>query len=512
MFLYEGLINMNLSVAIIYDELKTLFPEVELSGENGWLNEFTLPAPLFYGGEQSFRRHRVYVVAPTELPKHPYLAGECLFICNAPLPEAYRQRKIAVLTVSGNCPLITVYNAVATIFEKYASWDEAMQGLILKSAPLTDYLECSSPIISNPMILYDSNYRYIAHTGADMLPEQYRYINEQEYADSIPIVLEDEMINALCDSKEILYLRKPNIDGEHLALNLFDGNIVVGLLVVSNHCHPFRAQEPSLIRHLAKYMETALRYAAYSGRNINQLKVTMLDLLGGKQYSDGEMRHIKKLLTFRQTNKRFYCLAVVNRLPNNFTSKHLAYQLELAMPEAVAVPFESLIVVLLCDMPMQTWDGFSAKVGAVLSKLSMQAGCSDAFEDFFALTDYFKEAVTALTMGRVHEEDQPLYLFKDYALEHFFQFGCSAIPARLLCADCITRLAERDKKAAVSYCESLRVYLGTCRNVAETARRLNIQRNTFLARLERIMRFIDLDLDDPDERLYVEMSLRLLKM
>jgi len=495
---------MKLSVAIIYDELKTLFPNIELSGGNGWLNELTLPAPLFYNGEQTFDRHRVYVVDPAELPKHPYLANECLFICNAPLPESYRRQKNSVLTVGESCRLIILYNAVATIFEKYASWDKVMQELILKSAPLADYLKCSLPIIANPMILYDSNYRCIANTRVDESLEQ-------ELSDSIPLTLEDKTISALCDSKEIICLRNISISDEYLALNLFNGNIVAGVLAVSNNCHPFRAQEPSLIRHLARYLETALRYAAYSGKNINQIKMTMLGLLEEKQYSDGEMRHIKKLLSLQQTNQRFYCLTVVSSLPDNFTTKYFAYRLELSIPGAVAVPFESMIVVLLRGTQAQTWDVFSANIEAALSKLSMQAGCSDAFEDFFTLVYYYKEAVTALRMGRVHQKNQLLYPFKDYALEHFFQFGCSVIPARLLCADCIARLAERDKKASISYCESLRVYLETGRNVAETARRLNIQRNTFLARRERIMRYLDLDLDDPDERLYVEISLRLIK-
>lgn len=48
-------------------------------------------------------------------------------------------------------------------------------------------------------------------------------------------------------------------------------------------------------------------------------------------------------------------------------------------------------------------------------------------------------------------------------------------------------------------------------NSSEAARRLNIQRNSFLARLERILNYIDLDLNDEDDRLYLLISLRLIQ-
>ena len=45
---------------------------------------------------------------------------------------------------------------------------------------------------------------------------------------------------------------------------------------------------------------------------------------------------------------------------------------------------------------------------------------------------------------------------------------------------------------------------------AACAKRLSIQRNTFLARLERIQKLLGVNLDDPAERLYVLISLMIL--
>jgi hypothetical protein len=287
--------------------------------------------------------------------------------------------------------------------------------------------------------------------------------------------------------------------------------MVAGLLVACDYRRPFLLRDKPLLRHLGKYLETALRYAAYSGESKNRLKDIMLGLLRERQRNDGENEILQRLTHFHDPKgaRPYYCLAAICRVPH-ITAQYAAYQLEWNLPDTVAVPFESMTVVLYAGKPLRASGGALEKVVGVSNRLSMHAGCSNAFDDFFSLAIHYQQAASALLIGGSKNSSQTLHHFKDYALEHFFRFGCSLIPAKLLCADCILRLAERDENSAVSYCKSLRIYLETGRNATETARRLHIQRNTFLARLERITRYLDLDLENPDEMLYMELPLRLL--
>ncbi|MEM9607761.1 MAG: helix-turn-helix domain-containing protein [Actinomycetota bacterium] len=57
---------------------------------------------------------------------------------------------------------------------------------------------------------------------------------------------------------------------------------------------------------------------------------------------------------------------------------------------------------------------------------------------------------------------------------------------------------------------TLRTYLDCGRNVSETAARLHLHRNTVRYRLDRITDALPVDLDDPDERLLVELSCRVI--
>ncbi|MNM66668.1 Purine catabolism regulatory protein [compost metagenome] len=503
---------MNLSALIIYKGLKEIFPEAVMYGEYEWSNELILSMPLFYSEEQTLVDGHVYIVSMVELLSYTYIPKDSLFICTATIDYTQQCENISAIVVKEQS-LVKLYNAVFTIFKRYSAWDNTMRNLLLKNAPLSDYISCSLSIIANPMIIHDTNWRYLARAGENSFPDNYKYYNRQEVVDPSSVVTAEQLMSTLQDSKKIIHSNNKEFDCEFITRNLFDGNTVVGILTVSNHAHSFRVQDPALIEHLVQYLEMAFRYSAYTGQNNNQLKNTILGLLNGKEYNDAEIRLSRnQLFTLEgQVSQKFYCMAVLSKSPN-YTLQYIAYQLEAALPKVVAVPFKSMIVVLYCANASQTWVEFSTIISTTLIKLSVQAGCSDAFEDFYTLYDYYKQASAALIYGTSNEQSKTIYRFKDYALKYFFQNGCSVIPARLICADCIIQLAERDKNSSVSYCESLIVYLDTGRNATETARRLNIKRNTFLARLDRIIKLLDLDLENPEERMYIEISLNLLKI
>ena len=107
-------------------------------------------------------------------------------------------------------------------------------------------------------------------------------------------------------------------------------------------------------------------------------------------------------------------------------------------------------------------------------------------------------------------ESNNAFFFRDCALKYFFKNGTGKLPAELIAAKSVVMMKERDMGRSVKYCESLKIYLEENMNATNAAKRLSIQRNTFLARLERIQKLLGVNLDDPAERLYVLISLMIL--
>jgi PucR C-terminal helix-turn-helix domain/GGDEF-like domain len=70
-------------------------------------------------------------------------------------------------------------------------------------------------------------------------------------------------------------------------------------------------------------------------------------------------------------------------------------------------------------------------------------------------------------------------------------------------------LLEHDREHGTAYAETLRCYLDCWGDSAAAARRVGVHPNTLRYRLRRLVEVSGLDLEDPDERLVIELQLRL---
>jgi sugar diacid utilization regulator len=72
----------------------------------------------------------------------------------------------------------------------------------------------------------------------------------------------------------------------------------------------------------------------------------------------------------------------------------------------------------------------------------------------------------------------------------------------------LERVLAHDAEHGTSYAETLRVFLDAFGDVPQAAGRIAVHPNTFRYRMRRLVELFDLDLDDPDERVVLELQLR----
>ncbi len=75
----------------------------------------------------------------------------------------------------------------------------------------------------------------------------------------------------------------------------------------------------------------------------------------------------------------------------------------------------------------------------------------------------------------------------------------------------VRELALHDREKGTHYLQTLRAYLEAFGDVPTAAGRLGVHTNTFRYRLRRAIELFELDLDDHDERLVLDLQLRLLE-
>jgi sugar diacid utilization regulator len=74
----------------------------------------------------------------------------------------------------------------------------------------------------------------------------------------------------------------------------------------------------------------------------------------------------------------------------------------------------------------------------------------------------------------------------------------------------LERVLAHDAQHNTTYVSTLRAYLDCFGDVPRAAERISVHPNTFRYRMRRLVELFDLDLDDPDERMVLELQLRLI--
>jgi len=74
----------------------------------------------------------------------------------------------------------------------------------------------------------------------------------------------------------------------------------------------------------------------------------------------------------------------------------------------------------------------------------------------------------------------------------------------------LERIVAHDAQHNAAYAATLRAYLDSFGDVPRAAEQMSVHPNTFRYRMRRLVELFDLDLDDADERVVLELQLRLL--
>ncbi|MCL1847959.1 MAG: helix-turn-helix domain-containing protein [Coriobacteriia bacterium] len=176
-----------------------------------------------------------------------------------------------------------------------------------------------------------------------------------------------------------------------------------------------------------------------------------------------------------------------------------------------ALEHESDIVVVLDNNANKLRpEAFFQTVLENISPVKAQIGISFEFTDILLLRLYAIQAHAALETGSEIQPGEPIHAFRDVATRYILTHGTNELPARMLCVPGLLELQKRSDAGGIDYIDTLRTHLKNSCNASFTARALNIHRSTLLYRLERINKITQMDLEDPDDRFYLELSLALL--
>ncbi|MFZ7121386.1 MAG: PucR family transcriptional regulator [Eubacteriaceae bacterium] len=500
---------MKLNADIIYDNLSQ---SVMMESYGHKKKELTLKRPEFYNGlSREFKSNHIYISLVDRLHLDPVFGDDVVVISvGGNPPITYLVDKCVCFSILDNTDLLTIFNLVQQIFDKYDDWDTGLQNIIDTTGSIKEIVELSFTIFGNPIIVLDPNFRYLAYSSIiDTQDELANYRPDKNGTMLLNSFSKfDNSYGTKIFAREPLLLSSQEV--KYFIINLFEKNDYAGSLTIPFIIQNQRQSDIALAQYLAKVIENSLKKnSTILSSNANILKRILQDLLNCFPIDSTKMHYLKD---DRFTGK-YICIKMFlgyrsNKVPVEYICNHI----ESYFSGCVAFEYESVIVTFInlekifCDEKI-----LIDKMKKLLQTMNLKAGASHSFTDLSMARLYYRQACIAFEMGSSINLDHIFYKFDDYVLMYMMSHCMGEFPIDILLTNGVCKLIEHDLTSDTNYLNTLRTYLNNNMNITKTAKDLYVHRSTFLERLKRIKRLLQIDLEDPDQRLRLLVALKIIE-
>lgn len=300
-----------------------------------------------------------------------------------------------------------------------------------------------------------------------------------------------------------------------LYVNLWQDNRYRGRLLMFESRRAFRAMDYLIAECLAQRAMMLLRQPKSGGlelyRSLDDLVGT---LLAGDELDPVDLRFLLDTLQW-QENDDFLCVRLQSQQEG--ASEVLGHVLHSDLFRVFPSSYVMYLGAQQCLILNIRKDALPLhevryRLSPICRDYYLYAGFSSPVSGILALHQAAEQASIALNQAFYHRDQRWLLTFSDCAMDYLLTSIQSGLEPRYLAAPEWLTLLRYDQEKDTQYFETLRAWLRCERNIPETAQKLIIHRTTLVYRLKKIAALTGLDLDDPQRRLYLLLSLQLLEL
>ena len=462
-----------------------------------------------YHGQQELHPDVLYLLKPTEdrFPTDLYS-----YICAAPKPGAANH------FICPGRPDEQIMDFILELFTTYQQWEQMIDQLIFRKDGLQELCQLGARLLENPVCIHDDWFMMIAmsqNMAQTMAPE---YIASSTKGFIPKMILDDfrhdsEYLETYSYRDAQIWKRTESTP-EALYVNLWEGTVYRGRLLVLHSNRPFKQLDFILAEVLTQRAVFLLRQQYLGEQRILQsMDDVVYSLVQGKQMEPADMTQLLNMLNWRK-NDRFLCIRVK---PQQYEGKtvmeHVLHSdLFRIFPEGyILFSGDEQCVILNLTRDPVSGAMIRHRLAPLCRDYCLYAGISSPVTDIHDLhLAYFQAQVAMDQAFRLHS-DKWIIHFADCAMEHMLQTMDSPLPTWCLVSPELQAMVEHDRDKGTQYFETFREYLLNERDIPKTSEKLIIHRTTLLYRLKKIQSMMNVNLEDPWERLYMMLSLWILE-
>jgi hypothetical protein len=475
--------------------------------------ELTITLPVLCESELNFSEDKLYVARVETLPQSPPLKSIPFVCVGKSLPQAWTNQKCQVLLVTESLGLFALFNMISEIFAKFNRWEQLMRDeLELEDFfDIKNILSLGSTLLENPLSVVNGNMLRI-YKSAITPSGSTGSLNIQTSEDRQDAYYKNyEKINESFRLERAIqepYLSSAVLDGvRYYCCNLFKFGNYVGNISLRETHRPFHESDFVLADYFFVLFQKA--YSRYLWR------VVPLEYLGTaalENLINGVPLSLEEQNLFVLDQDEYWCcfklncLAKTQRLP----IEYMLNTLNTIMPGVMlaAIRDGELVGLLRCQVSTASVsEDPLSNLYNILAKMGYTAGLSSSFLDIEQTYIHMKQASYAASIRDKFRNDNIIARFDEYILPYIFTSYNGEFPFNCLYPRGIKTLIEYDTNRNTDYLETLTEWLNNEMSVTGTAKKLYLHRTTLINRLGKIKKILNMDLDDPDVRLFLRVCL-----
>ena len=475
---------MKLSMWMFADWLADFHPKPDIK-----LNQFEIEAVRLFTSDLNLDTHTMYVGRLRDLFKK----GSDNIIC------VHNNDMILLDTAE----LEEVLNCVLNALAFYTGWDNTMMNLLTSGAMLQNLMDASAEVLKNPVFILDSGQRHLAHNqnyGVGEVDELWDYLLEGGSCDMDFLISFNKFDPDRLGRKGIYTYEEPVFPNKAWHYNfLLDGNFLGSATYIGLDDTVTEGMRNSFFL-FCRYVDQWFQLHILEQESLildGQIRAVISD----EDADSGELCRRLTLYGWKENDSLIFFKLDAPYQPFNINA-HLCHTLNADFSNLYAVTTD-LSICILCNISMVSLQETKNRLLPWLKTSKYYATMGQIFSmtDSFYSHYRYVEKISAF----VGKETGNIYSGKKYVFSYILSEMQNTVVSEAL-HPALKALREYDRRHHTAFYDTLHIYLKNERNIAETARELNLHRNSLLYRLKRLEELLKENLDDPVVRLHILLS------
>ena len=416
------------------------------------------------------------------------------------------------------CDHAEIMDRVLEIFSQFREWEDAIELLLYRNSSLQELCELGAELLENPVCIHDDWFIMVAmssHTRDFMAPE---YVASYHKGFVPRIIVDDFRYDS--DYLETYQYRDAQIwhdargGPSSLYVNLWDADIYRGRLLVLRTNRDFRPADFLLAQVLTQRALLLLRRKQPGEEaQLRSMDDVVYSLIRGEQLDAADLVQLLNMLRWDRAD-RFLCIRVMCQQPDtNTVMEHVLHSdLFRLFPEGyIMFTGHEQCLILNLEREKCSLAAIRSRLAPVCRDYCLYAGVSSPVSDIRDLHLAHHQAKVALDRAFRLRSEKWIVPFSECAMEYLLEHLDSSLPPMALVSPELLAIRDYDREKGTQYFETLKTWLLLERDIPRTAEKLIIHRTTLLYRLKKLRPMLSVDLNDPQQRLYLMLSLWILE-